>query len=131
MCGLICEPSPRIARPPRERLQVPADVGQVHRAARERDRDRGGELEPLGVLGREREREERVVRALERVDAVVAQRLDLARDLAGTAESAAVTSGASTFTTCTSRRERFGRSVAAVNSATYGSGSPSQRYART
>ena len=46
-----------------------------HRAARERDRDRGRELEPLGVLGREQQREERVVRPFEGEDAVVADAL--------------------------------------------------------
>ena len=35
----------------RVRLQVPADVGQRHRVAGERDGDRRAELERLGVLG--------------------------------------------------------------------------------
>ena len=42
-------------------LQVVADVGERHRVAGERDRDRRAELEPLGVLGGEHERQERVV----------------------------------------------------------------------
>ena len=48
-------------RPSRQRLQIVADVGELHRAARERDRDRGRELEPARVLGRESQRKERIV----------------------------------------------------------------------
>ena len=47
-----------------ERLQVPAGVGQRHRVAGERHRDRRAELDRLGVLGTDQQREERVVRRL-------------------------------------------------------------------
>ena len=56
-----------------------ADVREQHRVARERDRDRGHELEPLGVLGRERERQERIARDLRGHAAVVAGGFERAR----------------------------------------------------
>jgi hypothetical protein len=45
----------------RHRLQVPADVGEQHRVAGERDRDRRADLDLLGVLGSEHQWQERVV----------------------------------------------------------------------
>ena len=41
-----------------------AGVRERHRVAGERHRDAGAELDALGVLGREREREERIVAGL-------------------------------------------------------------------
>ena len=79
MCALIWLPSPRRKRPSRERLEVVADVGERHRVARERDRDAGAELEALGVLGGDHERQERVVVRLGRQRAVVADVLELLR----------------------------------------------------
>ena len=75
MCGLIWLPSPRWKRPADRRLQVPGLGGDRHRAAGERDGDGGGQLEPLGGVGGQHEREERVVRTLEGEGAVVARRL--------------------------------------------------------
>ena len=37
MCGLICEPRPRVKRPPGEGLQVVGLQGNRHRVAGERD----------------------------------------------------------------------------------------------
>ena len=45
----------------------------------ERDRDRGHQLDAFGVLGGEREWEERIARTLERVHAVIPVGLDVAR----------------------------------------------------
>ena len=79
MCGLICVPSPRLKRPRDASCRSYACLRERHRVAGERDHDRGRELHALGVLGREQQREQRVVRALERVDAVVAGGFDGAR----------------------------------------------------
>ena len=73
MCGLICVPSPRLKRPFDASCRSYARLRERHRAARERDRDGRGQLEPLGVLAREQQREERIVRPFEGVDAVVAE----------------------------------------------------------
>ena len=62
----------------RRLLQVVGGVGEHHRRAREGDRDAGGELDALGVLGRDRERQERVVAGLRREQPVVPDRLELA-----------------------------------------------------
>ena len=59
-----------------DELQVVAEVGEVHRVARERDRDRGAELHRGGVLGGDRERDERIVLGLEGEDAVVPDLLE-------------------------------------------------------
>ena len=67
------EPSLRIG------LQVVAHDGEVHGAAGERHRDPGAELEPLGVLGGEEQRQEHVVTRLGRPGAVVARGLGRAR----------------------------------------------------
>ncbi len=72
MCGLICEPSPRMKRPRREHLQVVPDVGELHRTAREGDGNRRRHLEPGRVLGGQHQRKERIVRPFEREGAVVA-----------------------------------------------------------
>ena len=53
-------------------LEVPGRVRERHRAAGERDRDAGAELDPLGVLGRDEQRVEGVVAGLGRPDAVIA-----------------------------------------------------------
>ena len=60
-------------------LQVVGGVRREHRRARERDRDAGAELDALGVLGRDHERQERVARRLGRDQPVVAELLELAR----------------------------------------------------
>ncbi len=62
--------------PPRQHVQVVGGVRELHGAPRRRDRDRARNLEPGRVLGRERERQERIVRALEREGAVVAEGFD-------------------------------------------------------
>ena len=77
MCGLICEPSPRTNRPFDICCRSFAVYASDHRRARERDRDAGAELDALGVLGRERERQERVVPGLGGQQAVVAELLEL------------------------------------------------------
>src|SRR5436189_1159394 len=63
-----CEPSPRMKRPP-EAFEVPGDLGEDHRAARERDGDRGAELDLRRHGGRDGERQERIVLGLRRPDA--------------------------------------------------------------
>ena len=126
MCGLICEPSPRIARPSENVWRSQPMWARFIGLRANADRDRGREVEPLGVLGREREREERVVRALERVDAVVAHRLDLARDPGHLGQRG----GDERRVDLHGVRHQVGSGSAgpsSVNSATYGSGSPSQR----
>ncbi len=65
----------------RRELEVVRGAGQCHRVAGEGDRDRGGELQPLGVLAREQQWKKRVVRALEGVHTVVAECLELLRRL--------------------------------------------------
>ena len=97
MCGLICVPSPRLNRPFDASCRSYERLGERHRAARERDRDRGRELEPFRVLAREQQREERIVRAFEGVDAVVAERFE-PRACSGTAWRSVVVSAASIFT---------------------------------
>ena len=62
----------------RRELEVVRRLRECHGAAGERDHDRGCELNPLGVLRREQQREEPVVRALEREDAVIARAFDRA-----------------------------------------------------
>jgi len=63
----------------RRELQVVRGLRERHRVAGERNRDRGRQLHPLGVLGREQEREERIVLTFEREDPVVARGLDRGR----------------------------------------------------
>ena len=72
MCGLIWLPRPSVNRPFETSCRSLADVGHRHRVAGERDRDLGDELEALGVLGRDHEREEWVVGDLGGGAAVVA-----------------------------------------------------------
>ena len=67
------EPTPRVG------LQVVGDLGQVHRVAGEGHGDAGAELDVGGVLGREQEREEGVVRRLDAPQPVVARLLALRR----------------------------------------------------
>src|SRR5262249_23444742 len=70
--------------PLRRQLQVVGRLGQRHRVARERDRDRRRQLDPLSVLGGEEHGQERVVWAFERERPVVTARLEVActgRDL--------------------------------------------------
>ena len=67
---------PEDEAPAREELQVEAQVGERHRIARERDRDRGGEFEALRMLGCDDQGQERVVGSLEREAAVVSGRLE-------------------------------------------------------
>ena len=62
-------------------LQVVRGVRGEHRRAGERDRDAGAELDALRVLGRDRERQERIVRGLRREQPVVADLLELLRPL--------------------------------------------------
>src|SRR5262245_27373742 len=54
------------------------EVREDHRAARKRDRDGGDQLELRRVLGREQQRQERIVTRLGRVYAVVAGAFELA-----------------------------------------------------
>ena len=60
----------------RPSLQVVGRDRKRHGSARERDRDRGTELDPLGVLDCDGELEERVVGRLGRERAVVARRFE-------------------------------------------------------
>ena len=62
--------------PPGEGLHPVGEVREVHRAARERDRDRGAEAQPLGAIRRPHERQERIVLRLEAERPVVADRLE-------------------------------------------------------
>src|SRR5437773_11037136 len=62
----------------RSLLEVPRDVGGDHRAAWERDRDGGAELETSGRGGGDGQRQERIVLGLGRPQAVEAERLHLA-----------------------------------------------------
>ena len=73
--GLDLAPEPEVEASARQRLQVPRLVGEGHRVPGERDGDRGRELEPLGGVRGQHQRQERVVRALEGEGAVVAGRL--------------------------------------------------------
>ncbi len=59
-----------------DELQVVGEIRQVHRRARERDRDGGAEPHARRVLGGHRERDERVVLGFEREHAVVADLLE-------------------------------------------------------
>ena len=54
-------------------IQVVAKVGQQHRIAGEGDGDPGGQAEPLGVLGGEGQRDERIMGGLGRGAVVIAQ----------------------------------------------------------
>ncbi|MDE0161610.1 MAG: hypothetical protein OXL98_07700 [Acidimicrobiaceae bacterium] len=72
MWAWIWLPSPSRNRPPRQRLQVPGDVRQHHRVAGEAHRDGGHQLDPLGVLGRQRQGQEGVVAGLGRQQPAVA-----------------------------------------------------------
>ncbi len=56
--------------------EVPADIGDRHRRAREGDRDAGVEFDALGRSPGDRERQERIVLVLHRGDAVIAVGLD-------------------------------------------------------
>src|SRR5437867_3756269 len=70
---------PEDESPARRLREIPRDVGADHRAARKRDGDRRAELDP-GRHGRgDGERQEGVVLGLGRPEAVVPERLDLAR----------------------------------------------------
>ena len=82
MCGRTCEPSPRSKPPAADRLQPVREVREVHRIARERDGDRGAELQRAGVLGGEHQRQERVVLRLEAEGAVVADPFELREERA-------------------------------------------------
>jgi hypothetical protein len=62
------------------------DVREEHRRARERDRDRGRELDPLGLARRRDERKERIVRAFVGEGAVVAGVLEPLREGSGFGE---------------------------------------------
>ena len=77
MWGLICEPRPSTKRPLREPLQIVGLQRDGHRVARERDGDRGADLDPLGALGRDRTGDEGVDLGLDRPPAVVAAALCL------------------------------------------------------
>ncbi len=90
----------------RRELEVVRDLRQVHRVARERNRNRGGELHAFGVLGREQQREERVVLAFEREHAVVARRLDSRAPHDGTSSRLAMVRAASTCMAALSTRSR-------------------------
>ena len=59
--GWIWVPRPRMKRPCRVRLQIPADVGDDHRIAREGHRDVGAELESRRVLGGQQQRQKRIM----------------------------------------------------------------------
>ena len=61
MWGLIWEPRPNMNRPWDRDLEVVCHHGQIHRVAGKRHRDAGTELDPLGVLGGQHQREKRVV----------------------------------------------------------------------
>ena len=77
MCGLICEPSPSMKRPPDSAwtsLACSATVIGLRAKATTID---GADLDPLGALGGDRAGEERVDLGLERPPAVVAVGLRL------------------------------------------------------
>ena len=76
MCGLICEPSPRKNRPFECRCRSLAVYASEHRRARERDRDARAELDALGVLGRDHERQERIAARLRGEQTVVPELLE-------------------------------------------------------
>ncbi len=63
----------------RQMLQVPRELRRHHRAARKGDGDVGRQLDPLGVLGRDSDRQERIVPRFGRRQVVEAQRFHLAR----------------------------------------------------
>jgi hypothetical protein len=56
---------PEVEAAVRQQVQVVGALRQRHWVAGERDDDRGRELHALGVLGRDCERQQRVVRAFE------------------------------------------------------------------
>src|SRR5207344_3177986 len=70
----------------RDALEVVRRLRQRHRVAGERHCDRRRQLEAFGVLGGEEHGQERVVRAFERVRAVVAGGLELACPVCDPAE---------------------------------------------
>ena len=77
MCGLICDPRPSDEPALRHLLEVVGRVREHHRRAGERHRDARRELDALGVLGRQRDRQERVVAGLGGQQPVVTELLEL------------------------------------------------------
>ena len=75
MCGLICEPEPEEQATVRELLHVVRRRREGHRAPCERQRDPGAEPDAVGVLGREHERQERIVLGLRVEEGAVADLL--------------------------------------------------------
>ena len=86
MCGLIWLPMPSAKRPFDASCRSLAIDRQRHRRARERDGHAGRDLEPLGGLRREHQREERVVAHLGGGPAVVPVGLERARPVARSVE---------------------------------------------
>ena len=73
--GLDLGAEPEAEAPVRQALEVPRLRRERHGAPGEGDRDPGRQLEALGGVGGQHEREERVMRPLEGEGAVVAGRL--------------------------------------------------------
>ena len=79
--------------PSGQRLDVVGDIGDCHRSACQGDGDRGEQLDPLTVLGRQCEWDEGVVAGLHRDSAIVAEALEIAdagRDLTQRCDEVAV-----------------------------------------
>src|ERR1700722_5773046 len=70
----------------RERLQIPADVGNRHRITRECHRDAGAQFESRGVFGGQQQRQKRVMVDLAGPTRVVALLLELPRQFGDTSE---------------------------------------------
>ena len=81
MCGLIWLPRPSDEAALRRELQVVGDRRQVIGVRAKAIAMPVRQLEALGALGREQQREERVVARLRGADAVVAVGLGRARDV--------------------------------------------------
>ena len=91
-------------------VEVVADVRQQHRVAGEGDRDRRHQLDPLGVVGGDRERQERVVGDLGADRPVEAELLEPAGGLADSVERAREAAVDPHSSSC-SRRKRWSSSA--------------------
>jgi hypothetical protein len=78
MCACTWRAEPEIEPPAGVRLQVPAQVRDRHRVARERDGDAGSDLEPRRVFGGQQHRQEWIVVDLAGPASVVAASLERA-----------------------------------------------------
>ena len=86
MCGLIWLPSPRMKRPFEKACRSQPTLASIIGLRAKATAIEVPELERLGVLGRQEEREERIVRGLGRPDARVARLLRFLGLLAGLAQ---------------------------------------------